>query len=279
MDFKKVSLAFVGALAVGALFSACPGDGTGTLYGDCTSDLTCSSGEICHPDAKVCVKTCETADDCGSEAKTCAEVTEGSDQKVCQCSTDALCAGYEAGLSCDLATAVCKGEGGGGTDGGVVGSACTGEGQSTCNYGLFCDSTSKCAQAPLATASCENFEDKGIDWTSSSTGPVIYSIESIAPWTAFCSADSKAFTARVKAYNANGTFPSRREDMSGFFYVTVNGTERDATLLMNDARYRITNQGKNGEFDLTFCAATNLSSVQVGLYFTNGNEVCANVED
>lgn len=278
MDFKKVSLAFVGALAAGVLFSACPGDVNSTLYGECTGDLSCSSGEICHPDAKVCVKTCDSTNDCGDEAKTCAEVTEGSDQKVCQCTTDVACGNFAEGLTCDLATAVCKGEGGGNTDEGAVGAACTGDAQSTCNYGLFCES-SKCADAPHADASCQNFANgPGITWTAASgTGAVIYSVEKTTPFTNFCAADSQAFTARVKAYHATGTFPATRSAAAGFFYVTVDGVKKDATLLMNDSRYRISNEGKNGEFDVTFCAGTSLSQVQVGLYFTNGNEVCATI--
>lgn len=275
MDFKKVSLAFVAALAAGALFSACPGE-TGTLYGDCTGDLTCSSGEICHPDAKVCVKTCESADDCGAEAKTCAEVKTGSDQKVCQCSTDELCAGFEAGLSCDLGTAVCKGEGGS-TD-----KSCQGEAQSTCSYGEFC-SNSECTAAPQATASCENIVNgPGITWKpESGTGPVIYSVETIAPVAAFpCdNADQVKFSARVKAYNANDKFPATRQQLGNFFYVKVNGQQVDAGLfLMRDAQYKLSNESKNGEFDLTFCTAPGSTQIQIGLYFTKGNEVCHTIK-
>ena len=274
MDFKKVSIAFIGALAAGALFTACPG-GEGTLYSECTSDLACGTGEICHPDAGVCVTTCTDANDCGDEAKTCAAFSDDDDRKVCQCTTDELCAGFAEGLSCGT-SAVCVGDGTGGS-GGTLGDACEGDGQSTCDYGQFCDTT--CQAAPQATASCENFANgPGINWSAESgTGPVIYSVTSIAPWTGFCADDAQAFTAKVLAYNANGTFPATRTALSGFFYVRVDGEERDATLLMNDSRYRITNDGKNGEFDLTFCAAQDLNSVQVGLYFTNGNEVCSSV--
>src|SRR5690606_1617317 len=103
---------------------------------------------------------------------------------------------------------------------------------------------------------------------------------SIAPWTGFCSGDAQAFTAKVFAYRTEGTFPANKDDLSGFFYVRVNGVESDATSLMgtSENRYRITNDGKNGEFDLTFCVAQDIeNSIQVGLYFTNGNEVCATV--
>src|SRR5690606_6021060 len=274
MDFKKVSIAFIGALAAGALFTACPG-GEGTLYGECTTDLSCGTGEICHPDAGVCVTTCTDANDCGDEAKTCAAIGDDDDRKVCQCQTDALCAGFAEGLTCDLQSAVCVGDG---TGGGGNADSCEGQGQATCDYGDFCND-GECAAAPQADDSCPNFDRRGITWTpEDGTGPVIYEVSTISPISGFCGADSKPFSARVLAYNANGTFPTQRTALQGFFYVRVNGTESDATLLMTNENYRITNGGKNGEFNLTFCAATNLSSVDVGLYFTNGNEVCASVD-
>ncbi|HLT28968.1 MAG TPA: hypothetical protein VK013_02935, partial [Myxococcaceae bacterium] len=208
-----------------------------------------------------------------------AAIGDDDDRKVCQCQTDALCAGFAEGLTCDLQSAVCVGDGtgGGGNGDGTLGEACEGDAQSTCDYGQFCDTT--CQAAPQADESCQNFANgPGINWSpESGTGPVIYSVTSIAPWDNFCSGTGlTAFTAKVLAYHGTGTFPANKDDLSGFFYVRVDGEERDATLLMNDARYRLSNGGKNGEFDLTVCAdATN--SIQVGLYFTSGNEVCSTV--
>lgn len=275
MDFKKVSMAFIGALAAGALFTACPG-AEGTLYSECTSDLACSTGEICHPDASVCVQTCTSGNDCGDEARTCAAIGDDDERQVCQCSTDALCAGFAEGLSCAMDQgAVCKGDGTGGGGGGD--GTCEGQGQSTCDYGDFCDD-GECTAAPQATASCQNFDSRGITWSpESGSGPVIYEVTRISPISGFCGADAKPFSARVLAYHPDGTFPSQRTNLSGFFYVRVNGAESDATLLMTNENYRISNEGKNGEFNLTFCGAQSLNSMQVGLYFTNGNEVCANV--
>src|SRR5690606_27081291 len=217
MDFKKVSIAFIGALAAGALFTACPG-GEGTLYGECTTDLSCGTGEICHPDAGVCVTTCTDANDCGDEAKTCAAIGDDDDRKVCQCQTDALCAGFAEGLTCDLQSAVCVGDGTGGGGNGTLGEACEGDAQSTCDYGQFCDTT--CQAAPQADESCQNFANgPGINWSpESGTGPVIYSVTSIAPWDNFCSGTGlTAFTAKVLAYHGTGTFPANKDDLSGFF--------------------------------------------------------------
>lgn len=281
MDFKKVSIAFIGALAAGALFTACPG-AEGTLYGECSSDLACSTGEICHPDAGVCVTSCTDANDCGDEAKTCAAVSDADERTVCQCQTDELCAGFAEGLACAIDQgAVCKGDGtGGNPDEGTLGQACEGDAQSTCDYGQFCDTT--CTAAPQATDACENFDSKGIEWTpESGTGGVIYSVSRIAGGVAAydCEqADQVKFSTKVLAYlpaDSDAVFPNTRQQLGNFFYVKVNGDEVDAGIwLMKDAQYRISNDGKNGEFDLTVCAPAGSTQVQMGLYFVGGNEVC-----
>ena len=76
---------------------------------NCTADADCLAGsEICHPVGKVCVPTCTIADDCPDTQKNCMEVKDAAGtalttEKVCQCSTDALCKGDD-----DLAEVVCS---------------------------------------------------------------------------------------------------------------------------------------------------------------------------
>ena len=55
----------------------------------------------------------------------------------------------------------------------------------------------------------------------------------------------------------------------------VNGTQQSAVSLMRPSGYNVS--GKNGEFLLNFCQETGATTVQIGLYFTDGNEVCANI--
>lgn len=159
--------------------------------------------------------------------------------------------------------------------------SCEGDAQSTCAYGEFC-AAGACEPVPQADATCENFDKKGITWTAAEgTGPVIYSIESITPVAAYpCQQDDQVkLSARVKAYNANDTFPTTRQELGNMFYVKTNGDEVVAgTFLMRDAQYKISEDKKNGEFDLTFCAAPGATQIQIGVYFTAGNEVCHTIQ-
>jgi hypothetical protein len=300
MDFKKVSLAFLGAMAAGALFAACDGLDGATLYNACTTDLSCSAGEMCHPTAGVCVQTCDTADTCPSESKTCAAISATNATKVCQCSTPELCQNKDAALTCDNTARVCTSGGtptDGGTDAGTectigtcadgevcnngtcaTAAACSAEGQSSCAYGQFCENTTTCADvAPAPT--CSNFTSTGspeVNFTSSSTGPVIYSIEQMAGDSSFCGAAAPVgFKARVKAYT-QGTWPATVAGLNGFFYVLVDGSEKSAVPLMRPTSGYIVS-GKNAEFQLNFCQETGATQVQVGLYFTNGNAVCSTI--
>ena len=251
MDFKKVSLAFLGAMAAGALFAACDGLDGATLYNACTTDLSCSAGEMCHPTAGVCVQTCDTADTCPSESKTCAPISATNATKVCQCSTTALCQGVDAALTCDNAARVCTSGGStdAGTDAGTgvacefgtcasgevcnngfcaTAASCTGSAQGTCAYGQFCNGTT-CSDVTPRPSTCANFtadSNPGLTWTpATGTGPVIYSVEKLSGDDSFCSTSAPVgFRAKVKAYRTDANFPTTRTDLNGFFYVKVNGT-------------------------------------------------------
>lgn len=103
--------AAAGAFVVFAV-SNCGGEGGGDTT--CTVDADCSTQEICHRAAGVCVKTCSAATECPDSAKDCGPNTDtrasadAGTQKICRCSTDALCNGGSTGeLVCSAAYKVC----------------------------------------------------------------------------------------------------------------------------------------------------------------------------
>ncbi len=84
------------------------GSGGGSASKFCSADSQCKSGQICHPSAKVCVKTCTAGSDCPSGAKTCdLPPSELTGPKVCNCSTNALCAADTAGTVCSAFDTLC----------------------------------------------------------------------------------------------------------------------------------------------------------------------------
>ncbi|MET0403243.1 MAG: hypothetical protein ABW123_12605, partial [Cystobacter sp.] len=234
MQLRNMTLV-VAALSLA--LAACPGGGREDL--SCDSDATCLESELCHPQAKVCVQTCTAAADCPDSAKKCEAISGGNTQNICKCSTDALCqtdssVADASTLSCDKTYSVCKttgtgGGGGGGNSRPTPGAACTGSSQSTCASGLFC-SNSKCESVPEATATCENFSKSLPNWNPSSSGPVIYSVTraSYEEGSSRCKSDApNAFIVRARAYRPDSNWPDTRAGLSGFFYVTVDGTELD----------------------------------------------------
>lgn len=314
MQLRKMTLMLAALGAVGMMLTACGGEERTSLT--CSTDADCVSDdttkEICHPDAKVCVQTCKTSSDCPNSAKTCEAVGGSSsvkDQMICKCSTDQFCqsdtrisdasnlvclsgssvcapkgttttpactkdADCAAGQVCDTTSGTCKAS--------TVGNACTGTSQSTCSYGEFC-SSSKCAAAPVAAATCENFSKSRPQWSAgSSTGPVIYSVDATGYQvnSSFCQASAPdAFLIRVRAYRTDANWPDTRAGLSGFFYVNTGNTETDivnAGLLVPSTGYnRNTTNLKDAEFNIYLCRPTGSTTLQTGFYFTGGNPVCS----
>ncbi|WP_241758077.1 hypothetical protein [Myxococcus landrumensis] len=295
MQLRKMMLMLTALGAMSGLMAGC-GDDDGGAKG-CTSNDECAGTEICHPDANVCVTTCSTGSDCPDTAKTCASIDgTATGTKICQCSTDALCntgsetanmvcsdldnvcvtkctanADCGSGRVCDTASGQCE------EDGGNTPTTCSGEAQSTCKYGQFC-SSGTCTEVPAPT--CANFDPaqggKQPIWTASSTGPIIYEVTPTFFDTdnSWCTTGRTA-KARVRAYQPAGsslTFPPQKQGLQGFFYVKVRGDEESGVGLITG--YSTSNGGKNAEFTVNFCTTPTSTTLSIGLYFTNGNEVC-----
>ena len=260
----------------------------------CSTDALCAgaagtAGNICSTVDKVCVSKCTSNTDCPN-GRTCSSTTGQcsgaavADAGVC---TQGSCG---AGKVCTFATGACE----------TPKTCSSAAGQpDTCPYGQFC-SGSACAE--VAKPTCDNFKPdaggKQPVWNGKSTmGPIIYALTPLPgdnnplSGNAFCNlADGgvrKTFTAELKAYNANSVFPtdSMSTTLAGLKYVTEGGNECDVTscptpLFRPMSGYTVSTDRKNITLKLSFCPPTqSLTSIPVGLYFTGGNEACANVAD
>jgi hypothetical protein len=78
----------------------------------------------------------------------------------------------------------------------------------------------------------------------------------------------------VKAYIKTGSFPAESTGLPGLFYVRVNGSQVDGTTLIRPSEYSALDGGKRAEFIMNFCPGSAATTLSVGLYFTNGNEIC-----
>ncbi|MBX5481951.1 MAG: hypothetical protein IRZ16_08965 [Myxococcaceae bacterium] len=172
---KKIGLVGITAAATAALVIACS-DGTTPNSIVCSADADCRVGEICHPDAKVCVQTCESGDDCPDASKNCDALSATDSTKICKCTTTPLCQGGVAGpdsicsetfdvctpkcasnldcgsgLECDTATGECKpASTDGGTDGGT-GAACDwASAETACATGEKCNLEASQCQAAVS---------------------------------------------------------------------------------------------------------------------------------
>ncbi|MBZ4373514.1 hypothetical protein [Corallococcus sp. AS-1-6] len=298
MQLRKMMVMLAAVSSMSLALTACGDDAT--TVESCTSDTDCSSG-FCNTAAGVCMDTCESGSDCSDTEKNCDVLAgSGKTQKVCQCQTNQLCNSGDstdlvcgtvskrceepgstpagctkdsdcgAGNTCDEATGVCS----------PAATTCSGTGQSTCAYGSYCGGTT-CTAVPAPT--CDNFNPskggKTPVWSAtSSSGPIIYSITKLT-WgadvvsPAFCSGDT--LRAEVKAYaQTAGTFPSQKSALQGLFYVTVNGSQQDGSPLIRPSGYTPSADGKSATFIMNFCPA-GISTISLGLYFTGGNEICA----
>lgn len=282
MQLRKMSLMIA---ALGLTLAACGGGAREDL--SCDSDASCLENETCHPQAKVCVQTCVSGADCPESAKTCEAISAAVATKVCKCSTDALCqrdttVADASILTCDTTYKVCKS--GTGTPGPTPGASCSGSSQSTCGYGQFCNG-STCAAAPEAPATCENFSKNRPNWSAtSSSGPVIYSVEGARyeVGSSNCQSDApNAFIVRVRAYRTDADWPTTRAGLSGFFYVTTGSEPLDVVnrgLLVPGTGYnRTASNPKDAEFNIYLCRPATSQTIQVGFYFTGGNPVCENI--
>ncbi|WP_254614639.1 hypothetical protein [Myxococcus sp. CA056] len=301
MQLRKMMLVLTALGAMSGLMAGCGDDDTGGQ--GCTSNDDCAGTEICHPSAGVCVTTCESGSDCPDTAKTCAPLGGTSTQantRICQCSTDVLCNGGTDSESTDLVCSdldtvcvpkcdsnddcgtgrVCDTASGQCEEDDTTGGTCTGTGQSTCQYGQFC-SSGTCTEVPAPT--CANFTPaqggKQPVWTISDTGPIIYDItQTFFDQDNNWCATGRTAKARVRAYqpaNSTATFPTQKSDLPGFFYVKVDGATVDGETLILPSQYTTSNGGKNAEFTVNFCTTPTSTTLSIGLYFTNGNEICA----
>jgi hypothetical protein len=94
----------------------------------CTADEFCPDDSVCHPLARVCVKSCASPTDCPDTAKSCTGVSGA--KMFCECQSTELCDGDET-IICTSAEKVCAPK-------------CTND--VDCTFGRRCDtSTGNCA--------------------------------------------------------------------------------------------------------------------------------------
>lgn len=152
--FNKIGLVGLATASVAVAFLACGGEGGGDDI-TCTADTDCRVGEICHPDAKVCVQTCTSSDECPDASKTCAPLVAGdTSTQICKCTTSALCQGGPAGANsvCSEAYDVCV-------------PSCTTD--TDCSTGQTCDTaTSTCVSG---STGCDGNEDCATGQTCNTT--------------------------------------------------------------------------------------------------------------
>jgi hypothetical protein len=296
---ERLGLIGVVAAAFGLMFVACDGEGDGA-GATCTTDTDCQTGEICHPEAKVCVKTCTAGTDCPDSAKNCEAISATDSRMICKCLTDQLCAGGSTLGStaiCSDAFEVCMTKCSTNTDC-PTGSTCetsTGEcrkGPTTCSttapqpdvcsYGQYC-SAGTCAAVPAPT--CNNFTQgsHGASWNVSSTGPVIYSLTQVGAFAADasqCAGATKLARVKVRAYRTSNTFPlasTPQAVVDELHYVRTDGTESSSKPFVIAGTYSVSNNNLNAEFDLGFCPSNTFNQFTAGLHFVNGNEACIEV--
>ncbi|NOK19380.1 hypothetical protein [Corallococcus carmarthensis] len=302
MQLRKMMVMLAALSSMSLALTACGDDAT--TAETCTSDTDCSSG-FCNTAAGVCMDTCDSGSDCPDSEKECAVLAGSSNttQKVCQCKTNQLCnsddstslvcgtvskrceepgstpegctkdADCGAGNTCNTTTGVCS----------PAATTCSGEGQAACAYGSYCGGTT-CTAVPAPT--CVNFDaskgGKAPVWNvSSSTGPIIYSVTKLT-WgadvvsPAWC-ATGDTLRVQVKAYATTaGTFPQQKSGLPGLFYVNIDGDPTDGAGLIRPSGYTPSADGKSATMIMNFCPG-GISTISLGLYFTGGNEICAQI--
>ncbi|RKG67825.1 hypothetical protein D7V80_14635 [Corallococcus sp. CA054B] len=289
MQLRKMMVMLAALSSMSLALTACGDDAT--TVDSCTSDTDCSSG-FCNTTAGVCMETCESAADCPDSEKECAVLAGSSKtQKVCQCKTDELCktddsstlvcgtvskrceepgsgpaactkdADCGAGNTCNTTTGECS----------PAATTCTGEGKATCSYGNACYSGT-CSAPPTPT--CENYQNFGNKAALGTTGPIIFKVAttSAANDTNFCPAsEPKRVKITISAYS-DTAWPATSAELSGFFYVLVNGTPRAPSISSSTGNYTVS--GNRADIVANLCVASTSSTVSLGYYFTGGNFAC-----
>jgi hypothetical protein len=297
-------LGLIGALAAAMgllMFVAC-GEGGGDGVGaSCTSDASCPSGEICHPDAKVCVKTCTAGTDCPDSAKNCAAISGTNTTKICKCTTDQLCAGgatMGSSAICSDLFDVCMTKCGSNTDcpsgticqtssgecGTTLGATCstTDPQPAICSYGQYCTGT--CQAVPPATCSNFTVSGHGTSWSAtSSSGPIIYSLTQSGGFPntlGGCNPGQSSARVHLRAYRTSSTFSTTDPQavLNELHYVLENGTESSSKPYVVPSSYVLSNNNRNAEFDLGFCPPDTVGQFTAGLHFVDGNEACVTVQ-
>lgn len=166
MRKKLLGIALMG-VAAGIVFSACGEDGPTTTT--CAGDGDCTTGNICHPLAKVCVTSCSDGNGCPNESKNCDSLTTGGTKtadggttggtpsaKFCQCSTTALCGGgTDATIICAKEDKICT-------------TKCTDSGQ--CGAGRTCNSaTGDCETQAASGGGAGGGGGGSCDWSTCSS--------------------------------------------------------------------------------------------------------------
>ncbi|RKH67094.1 hypothetical protein D7W81_14425 [Corallococcus aberystwythensis] len=267
--------------------------------GTCTQDEDCLASELCHPSAKRCVQTCITGADCPDTAKACDLLSPTGSQRICKCSTDALCnegrstselvcsipdaictpkctadAECAEGQRCDTSNGHCKVRG-------DTGAACTEEGQSNCDYGThFCASHVCTALGEPTCPSYINFPNKDRLGT---TGPILYGARLVRVSTDAAACGSATATKRVdvalSAYS-NTPFPTRAAELGGFFRVRVDGSPQTGlSFVFPGNAYTVSGENRErAEIVVSLCVEPTSTTHSGGFHFTNGNFFCFQVD-
>jgi hypothetical protein len=150
MQIRKMTLMLAALGAMSMVLTGCPDEGRTTLV--CNDTAECDEGEICHPDAKVCVQTCTAAADCPTSAKKCEAISTTNTQQICKCTTTSFCSQDER---VDGATLVCLTASEGFTPPLSTYEVCVSKCTTTdeCATGQTCDTTAGVCKATTTTPS------------------------------------------------------------------------------------------------------------------------------
>ncbi|WP_224368445.1 hypothetical protein [Hyalangium versicolor] len=316
MQLRNTVMMLTALSALSVVMTACGDDTTTSTSCSSDADCS-GTEDVCHPTGKFCVQSCTAAADCPATEKTCAPFTGASknicqcstDQlcngvgststdlvcstvdKVCveRCTSDASCG---TGRTCNTGTGQCSASGPKActpactgnqvcdTSTGTCvnnGATCSGEGQSTCAYGSQYCGSGTCQALPAPT--CQNYTNFTNKSSLGTTGTIIYkaTVDSSTTDTAYCgSTNPKRVKIALSAYSST-PFPQTKQELSGFFYVVVEGTQDDAVKSVSTSAGNYTVSGTNrerAEIVYSLCRPANSTTTSTGFYFVNGNFLC-----